>query len=324
MVLLGITTAGIVVLVITSIIVLFSIFKIFKSFSIKQILSVIFVIAIAGGLVYLLNRFVPINFKTSESSETHISWFVIVIVLVLLFFIIIKLGKGSIKQGAKKAGLGFSAFIIAILVSAVAIVLPLLFSDDYLPWWAMALIIIFLIAGIFVSYGGAENTTKELGYVFFNQVVKMGSLSLIAIIISLATNWLESWSVDSFWGGVGVFALAAIGIGCAVYGIKLAFRMFLTFNPIAIVNALAYGCLGFLCGVRLFTVSLDVCAAAAIIALVAMVPTGYAAGGNTDPYPLDINGYKAKQTGSNEYTTEGGSVYEKMQDGWGEDYKRVK
>ena len=48
---------------------------------------------------------------------------------------------------------------------------------------------------------------------------------------------------------------------------------------------------------------------------------GFATGGE-DPYAYDVNGRKAKRTGSNEFTTEDGTKYKKVQSGWGEDFKR--
>lgn len=229
-------------------------------------------------------------------------------------------GSGKVIAALTATGNFVLSFVVAIAVSAVVGVGPVMAVEFGWPWWALTMIFVVLIGGIIVSLGGAENTTSEVGYTFFQQFVKIGVPALVSSVVLLIVQWMESWNVDSFLGGVGVFLIAVIAIAVAAAVLRTALSMLLTFHPINIVNALVYAYLGFFTGVMMFTTCLEICPAASWLALLGF--TGGFATGGEDPYAYDVNGRKAKRTGSNEFTTEDGTKYKKVQSGWGEDFKR--
>lgn len=279
------------------------------------------IIGVVFGLCTLLDFWYPIEFKSKDGmSSSGTSWSMVGLVLVVLYLVIRRIGNGKIKDGLKVTGELFLNFVIAIIISAVVGVGPVMAVEFGWPWWAMTILFLAQIGGIIVSIGGAENAKSETGYTFFQQFVKIGVPSLVSAVVLLIVHWMESWNVDSFWGGVGVFFIAVIAIAAASVALRTALTMLLTFHPINIVNALVYAYLGFFTGVMMFTTCLEICPAAGWLALLGF--TGGFATGGEDLYAYDVNGRKAKRTGSNEFTTEDGTKYKKMQSGWGEDFKR--
>lgn len=244
-----------------------------------------------------------------------------VLVAFIILICCVKYGRGTIRD----IGVFVFSLLISLLVTIVlGIAPPLLMiiipESSIIPLWlALVIVLVIYIPLVLFSFVTIEKDIPYLSYVLFNQIVKVSVPAFVAIIFISIAGFMDyySWEVSGFWGGLVIFLFTSIGIAIAAAIVKIGLGLLFSFRGVNIINGLAFCYLGLIMGITIFNASENVCSPAAWIALIGLIPGGYAP--SEDPFPLDIYGQRAKETSPGNYVTEKGIRYQDKdeKEGWG-------
>lgn len=140
-----------------------------------------------------------------------------------------------------------------------------------------------------------------------------GAISALLLIFAA---WEATWDIHTFWGGVLVFALTAIGMFCAGLLLKMAWA---NFKDGYITVSIVYLYVGVVAGVYLFNASEEACSFAAWCAICGLAPSGFV---DSDKYDSWVNGESAKTLSGNTARTSSGKIFKNVKSGWGNDWTR--